>query len=167
MELQLVFTTMLKQQLRFRQASDEHMGKHLLGDHTYALGKIKTHKLSLDDKEALRELPETCNLAEEVSLQVAGRILRDSTLFYSCLYGTDGAKNNRVYQFVFDREVGVAEVDFFVVASEPLTMLKIYQLSSTTFMDTIRSSRLHSENTDLLSKYSIAGNFRWWKFSYD
>lgn len=78
---QLVFTTMLKQQLRFRQASDEHRGKHLLGDHTYALGKIKTHKLSLADKEALRELPKTYDLAEQASLQVAGRILWDSIFF--------------------------------------------------------------------------------------
>ena len=99
---QLVFTTMLKQQLRFRQASDEHKGRHLLGDHTYALGKIKTHKLSLGDKEALRELPEIYDLAEQTSLQVAGRILQNSTLFYSCLHGTDGAKNNRVCQFSFD-----------------------------------------------------------------
>jgi hypothetical protein len=93
------------------------------------------------------------DLAEQASLQVAGRILRDSTLFYSCLHRTDGANNNRVCQFIFDGEVGIAEVDYFIVASEPLAMLKTYQLSSTTFMDTIRSSRLHSENTNLLSKY--------------
>ena len=144
---------MFKQQLRFRQASDEHNGKHLLGDDTYALGKIKTHKLSLADKEALRELPETYDLAEQTSLQVAGRILQDSTLFYSCLHRTDGAKNNRVCQFVFDGNVGIAEVDFYIVASEPLAMLKTCQLSSTTFMGTICSSRLHSENINLLSKY--------------
>ena len=107
----------------------------------------------MDDKEPLHELPETYDLAKLTSLQVAGRILRDSTLFYSCLYRTDGAKNNRICQFVFDGVVGVAEVDFFIVASEPLAMLKMYHLSSTTFMDTIRSSRLHSENTSLLSKY--------------
>ena len=79
----------------------------------HALGKIKSYKLSLDDKEALHELPETCHLADQASLQVAGRILQDSTLFYSCLHRTDGAKNNRVCQFAFDGEVGVAEVDFF------------------------------------------------------
>ena len=44
----------------------------MLGDHTYALGKIKTHKLSLEDKEALCELPEMHDLAEQTSLQVAG-----------------------------------------------------------------------------------------------
>ena len=32
-------------------------------------------------------------------------------------------------------------------------MLKACQLSSTTFMETIRLSRLHSENTNLLSKH--------------
>ena len=93
------------------------------------------------------------DFADQTSLQVAGRILRDSTLFYSCLHRTDGAKNNRICQFAFDGEVGVAEVDFFIVTSEPLAMLKTYELSSTTLMDTIRSSRLHSENTNLLSKY--------------
>lgn len=74
---QLVFTTM---QLRFRQASNKHRIRHLLGDHTYALRKIKTHKLSLDDKEAVRKLPETYDLAEQTSLPVPGHILRDSNL---------------------------------------------------------------------------------------
>lgn len=110
---QLVFTTMLKQQLRFREASKDHRGRHLLGEHTYTLGKIRTHKLSSDDKEALRELRETHDLAEHTCLQVAGRILRDSTIFHSRLHKTDGAKNNRICQFMFDGHTGVAEIDFF------------------------------------------------------
>ena len=150
---QLVFTAMLKQQLHFREASNEHESRHLLGEHTYALGKIRTHELSSDDKQALRELPETRDLAEHSRLQVAGRILRDSTIFYSRLHKTDGAKNNRICQFMFDGDKGLAEIDFFIIASEPFVMLRAYQLSSNSFMDTIRSSRLHSENTALLSNY--------------
>ena len=84
---------------------------------THALGKIKNHKLSSDDKEALHELPETYDLAEHTCLQVAGRILQDITTFFSHLHKTGCAKSNRICQFMFDGDMGVAEIDFFIIAS--------------------------------------------------
>ena len=95
---QLVFTTMLKQQVHFRSAFNEQKRRHPLGDNTYALGKIKTYKLSPSDKLALRVLHETQDLAEQSCLQVAGRILRGSTLFYNCFHKNYGSKNNRICQ---------------------------------------------------------------------
>ena len=118
------------------------------------LGKIKTYKLSPSDKLALCVLHETQDLVEQSCLQVAGRILRGRTLFYSCFHKTDGSKNNRICQYRLNGEVGVAEIDFLVIASQPYAMLSTYQISSECIMD-IRPTCLHSENTHLLSRYVV------------
>lgn len=117
---QLVFTTLLKQRLRFEDASDDCRGRHKIEEHTYALGKIRQHKLGPADKDVLSECTETYLLATRSRVQVAGQILRESTVFYSCLLNREGSKNNRVYLYVINGQAGVGEIDYLYDNSQCL-----------------------------------------------
>ena len=49
-------------------------------------------------------------------------------------------------------------MDYFIITSKPFVMLKAYHQSHSTFMGSIRASRLHHENTNLLSRYIMYVN---------
>ena len=154
---QLVFTTILKQRLRFEK-EDGSSEKHQVDEHTYVLGKIQRHRLLHEEKVAISECTEICHVAEQSYVQVAGRLLRESTIYYSCLHGRDSSRNNRVCQYATDDEIGVAEIDFFIVTPKPFVMLKTYAPSHTTILNSIRPPRLHHENIHLLSKRILCVN---------
>jgi hypothetical protein len=63
---------------------------------------------------------------------------------------------NRLY--IIDGQAGVGEIDYFVITPKPFAMLKAYHQSPSTLMGSIRASRLHHENTHLLSRYIIYVN---------
>ena len=155
---QLVFTTLLKQRLQFENASDGCRGRQKIDEHTYILGKIRQHKLRPAEKDALSECTETYRLATRSYVQVAGRILRESTIFYSCLHSREGSKNNRVCLYIIDGQAGVGEIDYFMITPKPFAMLKAYHQSHSTLMGSIRASRLHHENIHLLSRYIMYVN---------
>ena len=156
--LKLVFTTLLKQRLQFENASDGCRGRQKIDEHTYVLGKIRQHKLGPAEKYALSECTETYLLATRSYVQVAGWILRESTIFYSCLHSREGSKNNWVCLYIINGQAGVGEVDYFMITPKPFVMLKAYHQSHSTLMGSIRASRLHHKNIHLLSRYIMYVN---------
>ena len=144
---QLVFTVMLKQWLPFVSGQRAHAITEVgnmtrIDEHTYAIGRITKKKLNQTEKAALHVYG-LLDVPDEVS--VVGRILKNHVLLHSCLHKTDGTRNNRVCEFIDGTEHVVGEIDFFILWSTPLAMLKVAVKLDSTF--SIRSSRLHSFDT--------------------
>ena len=155
---QLVFTVMLKQWLPFVSGQRAHaiteVGNMMrIDEHTYALGRITKKRLNQAEKAAL-QMYGLQSVPDEVS--VVGRILKSHVLLHSCLHETDGTRNNRVCEIIYGTEHVVGEIDFFILWSTPLAMLKVAVKSDTTF--SIRSSKLHlfDTSTNLYLKQFIA-----------
>ncbi len=155
---QLVFTISLRQALPF--ISDEH---HILSrtthnrqnmlelsEHVYAIGKIRQHKLTPDEKVAIGTHTNTL-LAD--SVPAVGRIMKDHTIYHSLMHSADAARNNCVCVFRNQDGLGYAFIRFFCLlpSAQPIAVLQMYDhtTSPTTNIRPPRIPELLKQNTSV------------------